>query len=171
MDGGDRTTSGTAVERCAGAAHHRTYEPYSSISRLWPRSACRPLRIHPRQFAAGGLVRDSLENYLVPGGKPLHFLDRVRERYPIVMHGVSLSIGSTDPLNRDYLGQLKQLAARVEPRWISDHLCWTGAHRRTCTTRCRCPIPKRQFSMSFRACNRCRTFSGDGFCWRTCRAI
>ena len=67
------------------------------------------------------------ENYLVPGGKPLHFLDRVRERYPIVMHGVSLSIGSTDPLNRDYLRQLKQLAARVEPRWISDHLCWTGA--------------------------------------------
>lgn len=68
------------------------------------------------------------ENYLVPGGKPLHFLDRVRERYPIVMHGVSLSIGSTDPLNREYLRQLKQLAARVEPRWISDHLCWTGAH-------------------------------------------
>lgn len=68
------------------------------------------------------------ENYMVPGGKPLHFLDRIRERYPIVMHGVSLSIGSTDPLNRDYLLQLKQLAARVEPQWMSDHLCWTGAH-------------------------------------------
>lgn len=68
------------------------------------------------------------ENYMVPGGKPLHFLDRIRERYPLVMHGVSLSIGSTDPLNRDYLRQLKQLAERVEPRWISDHLCWTGAH-------------------------------------------
>ncbi len=68
------------------------------------------------------------ENYMVPGGKPLHFLDRIRERYPIVMHGVSLSIGSTDPLNRDYLRQLKQLAARVEPQWMSDHLCWTGAH-------------------------------------------
>jgi uncharacterized protein len=68
------------------------------------------------------------ENYLVPGGKPLHYLDRIRERYPLVMHGVSLSIGSTDPLNRDYLKQLKELARRVEPAWISDHLCWTGVH-------------------------------------------
>lgn len=66
------------------------------------------------------------ENYLVPGGKPLYYLDRVRERYPLVMHGVSLSIGSTAALNVDYLRQLKQLAARVEPAWISDHLCWTG---------------------------------------------
>jgi len=70
------------------------------------------------------------ENYLVPGGKPLHFLDRVRADYPLVMHGVSLSIGSTDPLNHDYLRQLKALAARVEPAWISDHLCWTGVHGR-----------------------------------------
>ncbi len=68
------------------------------------------------------------ENYMVPGGKPLHFLDRIRERYPLVMHGVSLSIGSTDPLNRDYLRQLKQLADRVQPVWMSDHLCWTGVH-------------------------------------------
>ena len=70
------------------------------------------------------------ENYLVPGGKPLHYLDRIRERYPLVMHGVSLSIGSTDPLNREYLAQLKQLATRVQPAWISDHLCWTGVHGR-----------------------------------------
>jgi len=68
------------------------------------------------------------ENYLVPGGKPLHYLDRIRERYPLVMHGVSMSIGSTDPLNRDYLKQLRELARRVEPAWISDHLCWTGVH-------------------------------------------
>jgi uncharacterized protein (UPF0276 family) len=66
------------------------------------------------------------ENYLVPGGKPLHNLMRVRERYPLVMHGVSMSIGSTAPLDRDYLAQVKALAARVEPEWISDHLCWTG---------------------------------------------
>jgi uncharacterized protein len=70
------------------------------------------------------------ENYLVPGGKPLHYLDHVRERYPLVMHGVSLSIGSTDPLDTEYLKQLKALAARVEPAWISDHLCWTGVHGR-----------------------------------------
>jgi uncharacterized protein (UPF0276 family) len=66
------------------------------------------------------------ENYLVGGGKPLHYLDRISERYPVVMHGVSLSIGSTDPLDQDYLAQLKALADRVHPRWISDHLCWTG---------------------------------------------
>ena len=66
------------------------------------------------------------ENYMVDGGKPLHYLDRFRALYPMVMHGVSLSIGSGDPLDRDYLKRLKALAARVEPRWISDHLCWTG---------------------------------------------
>ena len=66
------------------------------------------------------------ENYLVPGGKPLHYLMRIRERYPLVLHGVSLSIGSTAPLDREYLRQVKALAARVEPAWISDHLCWTG---------------------------------------------
>ncbi|MBI3897714.1 MAG: DUF692 domain-containing protein [Gammaproteobacteria bacterium] len=68
------------------------------------------------------------ENYMVPGGKPLHYLDRIRSRYPLVMHGVSLSIGSTDPLDRNYLRELKALAQRVEPAWISDHLCWTGVH-------------------------------------------
>jgi len=66
------------------------------------------------------------ENYLVPGGKPLDYLMRIRERYPMVLHGVSMSIGSTQPLDRGYLAQLKALAARVEPAWISDHLCWTG---------------------------------------------
>ena len=69
------------------------------------------------------------ENYMVGGGKPLHYLDRIRANYPVVMHGVSLSIGSTDPLNADYLRDLKALAARVEPAWISDHLCWTGVDR------------------------------------------
>ncbi|MBI3545865.1 MAG: DUF692 domain-containing protein [Gammaproteobacteria bacterium] len=68
------------------------------------------------------------ENYLVPGGKPLHYLDRIRQRYPMVMHGVSLSIGSSDALNREYLKDLKALAARIEPAWISDHLCWTGVN-------------------------------------------
>jgi uncharacterized protein (UPF0276 family) len=66
------------------------------------------------------------ENFMVAGGRPLEVLDHVRAHYPIVMHGVSLSIGSTDPLRRDYLSELKALARRVEPAWISDHLCWTG---------------------------------------------
>jgi uncharacterized protein (UPF0276 family) len=66
------------------------------------------------------------ENYLVPGGKPLWYLERVRERCPVVLHGVSLSIGSVSPLDRQYLRAVKQLARRIEPAWISDHLCWTG---------------------------------------------
>lgn len=66
------------------------------------------------------------ENYLIPGGKPLYYLDKIREHYPIVMHGVSLSLGSADVLDIDYLNQLKALVLRVEPAWISDHLCWTG---------------------------------------------
>src|SRR5882724_5217368 len=66
------------------------------------------------------------ENYLVPGGKPLYYLDRVREHYPVVLHGVSLSIGAATPLDSDYLRALKTLARRIEPAWISDHLCWTG---------------------------------------------
>lgn len=68
------------------------------------------------------------ENYMVPGGKPLYFLDRIRASYPVVMHGVSLSIGSTAPLDKDYLKALKGLAERAQPAWISDHLCWTGVH-------------------------------------------
>ncbi|MEM7210031.1 MAG: DUF692 domain-containing protein [Pseudomonadota bacterium] len=68
------------------------------------------------------------ENYMVDGGKPLEWLDRIRADYPMVMHGVSMSIGSTDPINFDYLRDLKKLIARVEPQWVSDHLCWTGVN-------------------------------------------
>ncbi len=68
------------------------------------------------------------ENYMVGGGQPLRMLDRVRERFPVVMHGVSLSIASTAPLDMDYLAGLKALADRVQPKWVSDHLCWTGVH-------------------------------------------
>ncbi len=66
------------------------------------------------------------ENYMVAGGRPLHILDQIRQRYPVVMHGVSLSIGSTDPLNKDYLKNLRKLADHIKPAWVSDHLCWTG---------------------------------------------
>ena len=68
------------------------------------------------------------ENFMVPGGQPLRMLNRIRERYPVVMHGVSMSIASTAPPDFGYLKKLKQLAAWVEPKWISDHLCWTGVH-------------------------------------------
>jgi uncharacterized protein len=70
------------------------------------------------------------ENFMVAGGRPLEVLESVRENYPIVMHGVSMSIGSTDPLNHNYLRALAALGRRFEPAWISDHLCWTsvGGH-------------------------------------------
>lgn len=66
------------------------------------------------------------ENFMVAGGRPLRVLDAVRERHPVVMHGVSMSIGSVGGLDPDYLLRLKALAARVNPLWVSDHLCWTG---------------------------------------------
>jgi hypothetical protein len=66
------------------------------------------------------------ENFMDTGGRPLHVLDRIAERYPVALHGVSLGIGNTDPLDRGYLRTLKALADRVGARWVSDHLCWTG---------------------------------------------
>jgi uncharacterized protein (UPF0276 family) len=66
------------------------------------------------------------ENFMDSGGRPRAVIREIAERYPVVLHGVSLSIGSTDPLNRDYLARLKRLADEVQAAWISDHLCWTG---------------------------------------------
>ncbi len=66
------------------------------------------------------------ENFMDSGGRSRAVIRSVAERYPVVLHGVSLSIGSTDPLDRDYLARLKRLADEVRPAWISDHLCWTG---------------------------------------------
>lgn len=66
------------------------------------------------------------ENFMDSQGRPRHVLNQIAERYPLVMHGVSLSIGSTDPLDREYLTKLKALADDIHPHWISDHLCWTG---------------------------------------------
>jgi hypothetical protein len=66
------------------------------------------------------------ENYMVPGGKPLANVERIRRDYPVAMHGVSLSIGSVDALDLRYLDALKSLVDRLEPAWVSDHLCWTG---------------------------------------------
>lgn len=66
------------------------------------------------------------ENFLDTGGRPSYVLDQVAESYPIVMHGVSMSIGSTDPLDFDYLAKIKALAQRTRAQWVSDHVCWTG---------------------------------------------
>jgi uncharacterized protein (UPF0276 family) len=66
------------------------------------------------------------DNFLVEGGKPLQMLDNFRRDYPIAMHGVAMSLGAAGGLNLDYLRQVKSLADRIEPLWVSDHLCWTG---------------------------------------------
>lgn len=85
---------------------------------------------HYAEFVAQPQRVDWLEilsdNYLVPGGKPIYYLDCIRERYPVAMHGVAMNIGSCDALDWDYLASLKALAQRVQPAIISDHLCWTG---------------------------------------------
>jgi uncharacterized protein (UPF0276 family) len=66
------------------------------------------------------------ENYMQTEGRPLEWLDAIASAYPVAMHGVSMSIGSTDPLDRAYLSELRALRDRVRARWVSDHLCWTG---------------------------------------------
>src|SRR5580700_4647946 len=70
------------------------------------------------------------ENFMVEGGRPLEVLEQVRANYPIVLHGVSMSLGSSDPLNESYVRGVAELARRFEPAWVSDHLCWTsiGGH-------------------------------------------
>ncbi|MGH7130230.1 MAG: DUF692 domain-containing protein, partial [Planctomycetaceae bacterium] len=68
--------------------------------------------------------------YMDSRGRPRYVLDQIAERYRVVMHGVSLSIGSTDPLNFEYLRKLKSLAAAVDAAWVSDHICWTGVAAR-----------------------------------------
>lgn len=68
------------------------------------------------------------ENYMVPGGRPLAMLDAIRADYPVVMHGVSMSIGTPQGPSPEYLRELKKLITRVQPLWVSDHLCWTGVH-------------------------------------------
>jgi hypothetical protein len=78
------------------------------------------------QLGAVDWLEALTENYLGLGGKPLRYLERLREHYPLVLHGVSLSIGSTTPLDLDYVRNVRALADRFEARWVSDHLCWTG---------------------------------------------
>jgi uncharacterized protein (UPF0276 family) len=85
------------------------------------------------------------ENYMDTGGRPLFMLDQIAERYPVVLHGVSMSIGGGDPLDFDYLRKLKALARRVRAPWISDHLCWTGVAGRN--THDLLPLPYHEQSL------------------------
>ncbi len=94
------------------------------------------------------------ENFMDSGGRPGYFLDQIVEHYPIVMHGVSLSIGSTDSLDFNYLKKLKKLASEVNPKWISDHLCWTGVLG--LNTHDLLPVPLTEESLKH-ICNRINT--------------
>lgn len=84
---------------------------------------------HYDRFVTGSVDVDFVEviseNFMVPGGKPRHVLRQVRNHYPVALHGVSLSVGSADGVDGDYLRQLRQLVHEVEPLFVSDHLCWT----------------------------------------------
>lgn len=84
---------------------------------------------HYRDFLEGAVPVDFVEviseNFMLDGGRPLRILEQVRERHPVILHGVSMSIGSAHGLDNAYLDRLKALAARIEPLWVSDHLCWT----------------------------------------------
>jgi uncharacterized protein (UPF0276 family) len=66
------------------------------------------------------------ENFMIDGGRPLDILERIRARHPVALHGVSMSIGSAEGLNGEYLARLKALVDRIDPVFVSDHLCWTG---------------------------------------------
>ncbi len=85
------------------------------------------------------------ENFMDSQGRPRHVLRQIAERYPLVMHGVSLSIGSVDPLDMEYLRRLKALASEIKPLWISDHVCWTGVAGRN--THDLLPIPLTEESL------------------------
>ncbi|HYQ80686.1 MAG TPA: DUF692 domain-containing protein [Anaeromyxobacteraceae bacterium] len=87
---------------------------------------------HFARFGAGPSPVDWVEvvteNFMAEGGRPLAVLETVRRETPVALHGVSLSIGSTDPLSEAYLRDLRRLVARIEPALVTDHLCW-GSHR------------------------------------------
>ncbi|MBI1349418.1 DUF692 family protein [bacterium] len=87
------------------------------------------------------------ENFMDSQGRPRQVLEQIASRYPVVMHGVSLSIGSSDPLNMDYLRRLKALADAIQPRWVSDHICWTGVASRN--THDLLPIPFTEESLRY----------------------
>ncbi len=88
-------------------------------------------REHQRDFIEHDQPVDFVEiiseNFMACGGRPIRTLDAVRERYPVAMHGVSMSLGSSEGLDPGYLGELRALARRLDPLWVSDHLCWTRA--------------------------------------------
>ena len=64
------------------------------------------------------------ENFMIPGGRPLEVLEKARRLAPVVLHGVSMNLGGTDPLSESHLCELERLIRRFDPAWVSEHLCW-----------------------------------------------
>ncbi|MBS7456878.1 DUF692 domain-containing protein [Coralloluteibacterium stylophorae] len=96
------------------------------------------LGLRPPHYAAAIEAQQPLdfvevisENFMVDGGRPLHVLDRVRARYEVALHGVSMNLGSADEVDAGYLRRLRALADRIDPLWVSDHVSWTGVDGRT----------------------------------------
>jgi uncharacterized protein (UPF0276 family) len=104
--------------------------PPSSVAPLPARAGIGLRAEHYAEFAetlpAVGFIEAHTENYFGRGGKPLHYLERARRDYPLSLHGVGLSIGSSDPLNRSHLARLGELIDALEPACVSDHLCWSS---------------------------------------------
>ncbi|MFL0355599.1 DUF692 domain-containing protein [Erythrobacter sp. GH1-10] len=103
-------------------SHSRTIDPFGGFG-LGLR------RTHYEDFLESDVPVDFVEviseNYMIEGGRQLRILDRVRAKHPVILHGVSMSIGSANGLDAEHLEKLKRLAERVDPLWVSDHLCWT----------------------------------------------
>lgn len=85
--------------------------------------------LHKQSLSMPQWLEITSENFFGDGGKPLYYLDQIKEKYPLAMHGVSLSIGSEDKINFAYLKKLKKLQKRINPLIVSDHLCWTGVEQ------------------------------------------
>ena len=101
---------------------------------------------HLGRPGAAGFLEAITENFLDTGGRPLHVLERLAELTPVVLHGVSMNVGSVDPLDLAYLREVRALARRVDARWVTDHLCWTGVAGRN--THDLLPLPRNEETLA-----------------------
>ena len=109
------------------AAHHRPAAPIPARAGIGLRAPHYRALLHERP--ALGWLEVHSENYF-GGGQPLGYLEQIRAHYPVSLHGVGLSLGSTDTLNRGHLRKLKTLIERIDPGFVSEHLCWNAVNRR-----------------------------------------
>ncbi len=115
-----------------GASDNRSMTGLGMSGAGWPRLGCgvglrtEHYDVVTTEWPAMDWFEAITENFIDSGGRPLAILEAVRRRYSVALHGVSLSIGSADPMSREYLQRLKALVDRIEPAIVSDHLCWTG---------------------------------------------